>query len=212
MNGRASHFIMQMVIAYSAADGGVMPQNEMNNQNQDLDVFTWLKEASGQDTLYLNPLNLMWSDQGPEHDLSFYSSISERLDANRKYWAQLISENSWRENLVGCVCIIMARPDYLFSELSSRFCRGSFVSPQICMTMGIVYPEQSEPYLSNYISELRACAGKGKQISSAYSVLHKLNIQNNTEPEFVKLEALDQDNAVLAKDIVNSQWEFWASR
>ena len=63
-----------------------------------------------------------------------------------------------------------------------------------------------------YLSELRSFSGKGKQISSAYSVLGKLNARPGSKVDFAKLEAVDQNDALLAEEIVESQWEFWASQ
>src|SRR5262249_29443903 len=75
------------------------------SQDPNMRVFDWLGNDSKHVPYYLHALNLVWSDEGVEHDLQIYRRVAGILAAEPVYRAVFIREASWRHSLAGCVCL-----------------------------------------------------------------------------------------------------------
>lgn len=173
-------------------------------------VFDWLGVDSNGVGYYLHPLNLVWSNDGPEHDLRIFGSVAKRLLEQPEHWAEIIQSASWRHTLVGCVCVMLVRPNDRFDDLLYRFEHGSFVSPQICMTMGIVYPDTTVDCLNAFLNNRKDGQREYKEIMSAQSVLARLGVPRSDPIKLDDLESFDRDDATIAERVVDHQWAFWS--
>ena len=172
-------------------------------------VFDWLGEDSDGAPYYLRPLNLNWGGEGPEHDLAKFSAVSQRLACEHAYWSRIIRTRSWRHTLVGCVCVILARPEGFFEDLSYRFRGGSFVSPQICMTLGIVYPDETISFLTKLLESGSRWDADYKQIESAEMVLERLGSTLLRNTKICDLNEQQHYEASIAEAVIERQWGFW---
>ncbi len=173
-------------------------------------VFEWLGVDSCGVGYYLNPLNLVWSDDGPEHDLQIFASVAKRLSEQPDHWSEIIRAASWRHTLVGCVCAMLVRPPDRFDDLIYRFEQGSFVSPQICITIGIVYPATTVDWLNVFLDNRQSGGEDFKQRMSAHCVLAKLGTRRSDLINPNDLESLARDDAAIARQVVERQWDFWS--
>lgn len=178
-------------------------------------VLKWLNGDSDVASYHLNPLNLAWSDEGPEHDLQRFAVVATRLESDMEYWSELIRADNWRYTLIGCVCLLLRRPSGKFEDLLFRLERGNMVSPQICMTMGIAYPRKAIDALNSFLDRCEKKDFKYRPIAAAHSVLEKLGVSRADSPDLDDLdrrhEFLAIDQVQLAKRIIAVQWDFWVA-
>ena len=166
-------------------------------------VFDWLGQDENGVGYYLHPLNLVWSPKGAEHDLERFADVARRLAGDSEYWSEIIRTPAWRHTLVGCVCTVLTARSDRFDDLSYRFERGSFVSPQVCLAMGLVDPDATRSYLADLMA--RDAIFGSKELGAAQAVLWKLG---HAEP----VEKHRAGEATLGSSVVADQWEFWRGR
>jgi hypothetical protein len=174
-------------------------------------IFDWLGlDASGV-PYYLHPLNLVWSDEGAEHDLKIYRRAAELLAADRAYWAEIIRESSWRHCLAGCTCLLASRTFEFYDDLCYRFRAGSFVAPQIAVTLGLLHGTPARSFLESALGDpaLRCCP---KRAVAANRVLLRLGIHPSHDVSPDSWTGFDRDDALIAERVVADQWSFWSSR
>jgi hypothetical protein len=174
----------------------------------DTRVFDWLGIDPDGVPYYLHPLNLNWSEAGPEHDLTLFQSVGKRLESEPEYWSQIIRTQAWRHTLVGCVCVMLTRRSDRFADLAHRFNHGSFVVPQVAMTMGIVYPDLAAFHFNTFLNEQNTVRDY-KQITSAQAVLAKLGITRSMDLRTEELESHDKHDAEVGHRVIENQWDFW---
>ena len=119
----------------------------------DKKVLEWLGSASKGVPYYLCPLNLMWSADGVEHDLNVFRRVAEKLAAEPRYWAEIIRDASWRHSLAGCACLLASSRHEFFDELSFRFREGSWIAPQIAVTLGLLHASAARPFLESLLGD-----------------------------------------------------------
>lgn len=139
-------------------------------QIPDKKVLEWLGTDSKGVPYYLHPLNLVWSNAGVEHDLEIYRRVAEELAKDRAYWAAIIRGASWRHSLAGCTCLLASRRREFFDDLCFRFREGSFIAPQIAVTLGILHGVAARPFLESILDE-PSLRRRTKQAVSAHRVL-----------------------------------------
>ena len=174
-------------------------------------VFEWLGADPQGIGCYLRPLNLVWGSEGCERSLKRFAVVAERLKGEPDYWSAIIRTRSWRHTLVGCVCVLIRRPPDRFEDLAYRFERGSFVSPQICITMGIVYSTLTGPWLDTLLNSRRDSLGP-KELAAAVSVLDRLGSRRHDTADLEKLAQSNGDDAEVGHSVVDHQWDFWCKR
>jgi hypothetical protein len=183
-----------------------------SNEQDDRDrVFGWLGVDKQGTSYHLHPLNLGWSVYGVDHDLNVYKTVADRLAADPTYWASIIREPNWRYTLVGCVCLLVTRRPELFEDLCFRFEAGSFVVPQLAVTLGLLNPEGAIPFFQRVLStpELRRHPSKA---TSADRALVKLGVRQQPEVAVEEWNGLARDDAKTAENVFEQHWKFWSER
>ena len=177
----------------------------------DMRVFEWLGSDSKQVPYYLHPLSLAWSDAGVEHDLKLYRRVADRLAGDMAYWAEIIRDTSWRHSLAGCTCLLVSRRHEFFDELCCRFRGGSFVAPQIAVTLGLLHGPSARPFFESVLDE-PALRRHAKQAVSAHRVLLHLGAQPPHDISVEGWRGFEHDDATVADRAVAAHWSFWSSR
>ena len=166
----------------------------MTNQK----VFNWLGNDSGGTPYYLHLLNLVWSPEGVEHDLAVYQRVASQLGQDSHYWKQIIREHNWRFSLVGSVAVILEQPEDMLDDLLYRFENGSWVSPQLAVAAGLVYPSDTIDRMLDLLSK-RKVKRNPKACGAIFSVLSRIGASID-QPKKVDPEA---------DHIVKQHWDFW---
>jgi hypothetical protein len=174
-------------------------------------VFDWLGLDAKSVPYYLHPLNLVWSDEGVDHDLQIYRRVADLLDAEPACWAGIIREASWRHCLAGCACLLASRRHEFFDDLCHRFRAGSFVAPQIAVTLGLLHGAAARPFFESVLGEL-TLRSSPKQAVSAHRVLLRLGGQSSHEVSVDSWTGFEHDDATMADKIVCEHWSFWSLR
>ena len=174
-------------------------------------IFEWLGNDSKGVPYYLHPLNLVWSDAGVEHDLELYRRVADQLAGDRGYWAEIIRTAAWRHTLAGCTCLLVSRRHDFFDELCHRFHAGSFVTPQIAVTLGLLHASAARTFFEAVLDEPEL-RNKPKTVVSAHRVLLRLGPQLARDVPIDVRDALARDDAMLAEQVVAAHWDFWSRR
>lgn len=174
-------------------------------------VFDWLGLDATRVPYHLHPLNLVWSDDGVEHDLEIYRRVADLLAADSAYWAEIIRESSWRHCLAGCTCLLASRRHGFYEELCSRFRAGSFVAPQIAVTLGLLHGDAARSFLESALEE-PAFRRSPKQAVSAHRVLLRLGAQPRHQVPVDSWTESECDEALVAETVVTDHWSFWSVR
>ena len=177
----------------------------------DMRIMEWLGTDSKHVPYYLHPLNLVWSDEGVEHDLELYHRVAALLTAEPAYWSQLIRADSWRHNLPGCVCLLASRRRDFFDDLCFRFEAGSWVAPQIAVTLGLLYGADARRYFESALGN-QAIRSSAKKAISADRVLTQLSAQAANKVSVHEWPEPYLDDAMIADVIVPKWWSFWSAR
>jgi hypothetical protein len=174
-------------------------------------IFDWLGLDAKGVPYYLHPLNLVWCDEGVEHDLRLYRRVADLLSADPSYWAEIIREDSWRHCLAGCTCLLASQRHEFYDELCNRFRAGSFVAPQIAVTLGLLHGTAARSFFELALDE-PAFRRSPKQAVSAHRVLLRLGTQRRHEVSVDSWTEFERDDALVADTVVTEQWSFWSSR
>jgi hypothetical protein len=174
-------------------------------------VFEWLGTDSKGVPYYLHPLNLVWSEAGVEHDMVLYRRVANQLAADPVYWAEIIRDASWRHSLAGCTCLLASRRSEFFDELCYRFRAGSFVAPQIAVTLGLLHRSSAPSFFKSFLDEPQLRSSP-KQCISAHRVLLRLGKQPTHEISVEAWNDYEKGDAKLADEVVTAHWDFWSNR
>jgi hypothetical protein len=177
----------------------------------DMRVFEWLGAETNGVPHYLRTLNLVWSDEDVEHDLAIYRRVAERLAGEPAYWAEIIRESSWRHCLVGCACLLASARHEFFDDLCYSFRAGSFVAPQIAVTLGLLHASKARPFFESVLEE-SALRRAPKQAVSAHRVLSCLGADPAHHISVNIWSGFERSDAMVAEKVVAEQWHFWSSR
>ena len=180
-------------------------------QMADGKVFDWLGLDAKNVPYCLHPLNLVWSDEGVEHDLQIYGRVADMLAADPTYWAEIIREASWRHCLAGCACLLATRRHEFFDDLCYRFRAGSFVAPQIAITLGLLHDAAARPFFESALDD-SALRRSPKQAVSAHRVLLRLGAVPQHDIVVDSWTEFERDDAMIADKVVSEHWSFWSSR
>jgi hypothetical protein len=137
--------------------------------------------------------------------------VADRLAADPTYWASIIREPNWRYTLVGCVCLLVTRRPEFFEDLCFRFEAGSFIVPQLAVTLGLLNPERATLFFQRVLStpELRRHPSKA---TSADRALVKLGVRQQPEVAVEEWNGLGRDDAKTAESVFEQHWSFWSAR
>jgi len=174
-------------------------------------VFELLGTDSKGVPYYLHPLNLVWSDAGVEHDLELYRRVADQLAVDPAYWAEIIRDAAWRHSLAGCTCLLASRRHEFFDELCYRFRAGSFVSPQIAVTLGLLHGSAARPFFESILDD-STLRSHPKQAVSAHRVLLRLGAQPVHDISIEAWRDFEHDDAMVADKAVAAHWDFWSKR
>jgi hypothetical protein len=175
----------------------------------DMKVFEWLGDDSKGVPYYLHALNLVWSDAGVEQDMELYRRVAGQLADDAAYWAEIIRSASWRHSLAGCTCLLASRRREYFDDLCHRFRAGSFIVPQIAVTLGLLHGSTARPFFESTLTELRS---HPKQAVSAHRVLLRLGAQPAHSISIEEWRDFEHDDAMIADKVVAEHWDFWSNR
>jgi hypothetical protein len=139
----------------------------------DKNILEWLGVDSERVPYYLHPLNLVWSKEGAEHDLKHFRQVAEKLEADLDYWAEIIRDAHWRPSLAGCTCLLVSPRHEFFEELCFRFRAGSFIAPQIAVTLGLLHGSAAGPFFESALDDpiLRSRSNRRLQHIESWCVL-----------------------------------------
>src|SRR5262249_22607858 len=104
----------------------------------------------------------------------------EELGRQPEVWSALIRAVNWRFTLVGCVCALVEWADRFYADLAYRFQTGSWVSPQVAVTLGLLHPRSAVQLLSDFL-EPPLAHQHPKALAAAQVVLGHLDIADDTE-------------------------------
>lgn len=169
-------------------------------------VLGWLGRDSAGASYHLVPLNLTWSAAGVDADLAVFAGVAGRLASDPDLWSLLLRERNWRYTLVGCVCLLVSGNLEHWEDLCWRFEEGSWVSPQLLVTMGLLHPEQTRTWLSRWLDG-DARDRTAKSYGAALVVRDRLE-PDASSPADRRLEGEAAEGASVAEE----QWDFWSQR
>ena len=174
-------------------------------------VFDWLGSDGKSVPYYLHPLNLVWSDKGVEHDLQVYRRVADMLAADPAYCAEILREASWRHCLAGCACLLASRRREFYDDLCHRFLAGSFIAPQIAVTLGLLHPAAARPLFESVLDD-SALRRSAKQAVSAHRVLLRLGVAPLHALAVDSWSGWEREDAMVADKVVSEHWTFWSSK
>ncbi len=174
-------------------------------------IFEWLGLDGKGVPYWLHALNLVWSDKGADHDLLVYRRTADLLATDIPYWAALIRDPSWRECLAACTCLLASGRKDFFDDLCFRFREGSWVAPQIAVALGLLHGASAKTFLETLLAN-PGFRKRPKQAISAHHVLLRLGVQPMDDIATESWNTLEQDDAIVAADTVNEQWDFWSTK
>ncbi len=174
-------------------------------------IFEWLGNDTKGVPYHLHPLNLSWSNEGVEHDLAVYRNVAERLALDTAYWSAIIREDNWRFSLIGCVCLLVSRRTDFFDDLRFPFEEGSWVIPQLAVTMALLHPVEASACFESVLEtpELR---DHPQRCVCAELLLIRLRKREESMVTLDGWGVADRDRALIANHVVKRQWDFWNNR
>jgi hypothetical protein len=113
--------------------------------------------------------------------------------------------------LAGCTCLLVSRRHEFFDELCHRFRTGSFVVPQIAVTLGLLHGAAARSFFESFLNEPGLCSHP-KQAISAHRVLVRLGAQTKHYISVKDWHNRERDDAMAADQVISAQWDFWSSR
>lgn len=155
-------------------------------------------------------LNLQWGAEGVDHHMAEVRRASELLAADPNYWSDVIRDDNWRASLIGYACLMVSRNRGFLDDLRYRFSRGSMVTPQIAVAIGLLHPEQASEFFRAAASSADIGRDPRRAVSSG-TVLALLGQLPESEIRLTGWAAVETDYAMLADRVVRQHWSFWSS-
>jgi hypothetical protein len=174
------------------------------------DILSWLGTDSQGVPIYLHPLNLVWSPEGDEHDLLNFQHVVMRLQTDRPLWSAAIRASNWRPTLAGCVCLLVAHERGFFRDLRDTFARGTWVLPQVAVTLALLHPRDARTFFEGFLAS--GDPRFARQLLCAQCVLERLGVPQDPTVSPSGGPGLDADYAAIANDVILKHWSFWSSR
>jgi hypothetical protein len=168
------------------------------------EVLSWLGRDSAGASYPLVALNLTWSAQGVQADLAAFEGVAQRLVDDPELWSALLRETNWRFTLVGCVCLLVSDNQDHWEDLAWRFDQGTWISPQLAVTMGLLHPTETLELLARLLEE-GALSDSSKGYGAALVVRARLD-PDITEPADLRLVG----DAAEGASVAEAQWAFWS--
>jgi len=167
------------------------------------------RDSNG-DAHYLKLLNLRWSPAGVEYDIESLRSSANRLRSEPEFLSAIFrGAGNWRDTLVGCACLLLSGERKYFKDLIECFEHGSFVSPQVAVTLGLLHPKESKPAFAALLRNQDSCRS-AKDVVSAQRVLERLGVLGELDVQLTDWPGREQDDATVANQVVIKHWSFWA--
>ena len=141
--------------------------------------------------------------------LAVFRRVADRLAGEPAYWAEIIREASWRHSLVGSTCLLASRRHEYFDELCYRFRAGSFVTPQIAVTLGLLHGSSACLFFESVLDD-PALRSSPKQAVSAHRILARLGAQSAHDISIEAWRDFEHDDAMIADKVVAAHWDFWS--
>lgn len=92
------------------------------------EFIDWVGQDSRGVPYYLHLLNLVWSEEGVEHDLQVFRQVEERLRDYPRFWSAIVrGAYGWRPSLAGCACLLLAENKAHANDIIEGFEHGSMV-------------------------------------------------------------------------------------
>jgi hypothetical protein len=113
--------------------------------------------------------------------------------------------------LAGCTCLLVSRQHKFFDELCYRFRAGSFVAPQIAVTLGLLHGPSARPFFESILDEPEVL-NHPKRAVSAHRVLLRLGAQPAQNISIEVWRDHQHSDAMVADQVVSAHWDFWSSR
>ncbi len=170
------------------------------------EVLSWLGRDSAGASYHLAALNLTWSAAGAEEDLAAFAGVAQRLADDPELWSTLLRESNWRFTLVGCFCLMVSGNRNHWEDLAWRFDQGTWVAPQLAVTMGLLHPAETREALSRLVDG-GGLPDATKGYGAALVVRGRLDPEI-TEPADRRLEG----DAAEGASVAEAQWAFWSER
>ncbi len=133
----------------------------------ELRVLDWLGSDEKGLGYYLYFLNLRFS-KSPEA-LSRLRQVANQLEREPDYWQYLINVSGWRTQIIGCYSLLITQNKDHLEALKIGLRRNTWSSPQVAVTLGILYPFDALLYLEQWLNP--SSDANPKAIAGAYQVL-----------------------------------------
>ena len=174
----------------------------------DRKVLDWLGINAVGIPRYLCPLNLTVNEDS-KYDLQIFQQVAELLAAT--IWAEIIRSASWPYCLAGCSCLLASGRAEFFDDLCFRFEMGSFIAPQIAVTLGLLHGSSARAFFETLLSD-PIVQENPKQAVSINEVLSRIGHPVTKNVQASSWDALQLDDAILAEEVVKEHWDFWKTR
>jgi hypothetical protein len=168
-------------------------------------IFTWL----GGSTVYLAPLNLVWSTDGMEADLARFRLAAADLSSDETYWRWLFRV-AWREQLCASTCALLTTSRCFLTEFMDAVQAGTWVGPQLIVAATLLHPSEAAPWL--YAGGISAFTRRRFKDFAAFSTMAATTGIDQPLPVVTpsELSPLEHDDFALGQSIAASQHQFWA--
>lgn len=175
-----------------------------------LNVFDWLQSEETELPSYLVFLNLRWSKEGEETDISQLKCVAKKLALEPEYWEELILTKSWRHTLIGVCCLLISKNKNFCRHLIASIKQGNMVVPQITVALCLLCPDQAISFLED---ELLDSEQPDERLLGAAKSFFKLK-GSDTKINFVELESkipeyLEGDFEI-GERAFEEHWNYWS--
>lgn len=185
-------------------------------------VFDWLGNDSDNVPNYLHLLNLYWKED-VDIELKHFREVAWKLANEPEYLRQMIRTNFWRHTLVACISVILIEAKEYSDDLKAGFELPNFVSPQIAVALGLLYPNEAVEYLSEAISQATeipnaenyqrdtSIHNNPKRIVASQVVLAELkpNLARKLAKSRIFQQHQNHQDGEIGANVAKHHWDFW---
>jgi hypothetical protein len=142
---------------------------------------------------------------------------AHQLEHEPDYWQQIIDSSVWRPQLVGCCALLITQNRAYLPALISGIRRHTFVSPQMAVTLGLLHPADTLPYLEQLLLSPNIYADP-KRTTAVYQALSKLGSSAATAFDAVAFrenppsgysESHWRMDCDVGMGVTHAHWEAW---
>ncbi|WP_411846050.1 hypothetical protein AAFN60_21305 [Roseibacillus persicicus] len=171
-------------------------------------VFTWL-ESAGAGGYYLNPLNLVWSENGVDSDLEHFRNLTVRLYEDPSYWGRLFRSSGWREQLIATTCALVIGEKKFHDDIHYAILQHTFVVPQLLVAFALLHEDAARVWISS-VSDVDWESGRWKTIGAVEVISGYLEqpFRGPSEP----IDQFDIEAYSTGRGAATKHWQFWQPR